>query len=762
MQDPEKEAQFAEAVKLFGVVLTQYRLYSEKHPAAQLAIRNLRGKLAALLDSEPSLTLGFFEGRLLANEHPVDSKVPGLENLRREWERLQIESLKLVRGVDEAELNSFFKLMAIPPKLLEERGGFKKLFEEAGLKHIELGTARFQIVREEEEVVAKEAVNKDAIELDKIVRMAEVLEYCLEGDQDIELDIEHLVYELEKQAEGVVREIMARAENPEALRQLVERVGFFLRERVAPPLIHEGKDFSRTISRFAKEMKRVLEGAEVREDFRAVARELASILERCADAVKIELLAKVFEESRDMAALAKVLAKVLRGKEARERLQGPLTERLLALGAGEEELRELFARLEDKKAAKRAEIEVSPEELEELRRIRDHFEEELARQVGERTARLEREWKRAVDDKERADAILRNLGEGLVVVDSEGKIQFLNPVAEKLLGLKLDEAKGAAISKLIKDEHVLALVKGSLRVENDQIPKEIEVKSLAGETERVVKASTAVIENEDGKTVGMVSVLNDVTKQRQLDEAKSKFLAHVTHELRTPLMAMQESLSLLLEGDVGEINTEQEKLVTIAQRNIERLSRLVNDLLDVAKLEAGKMVLQPTVFELQDMVRHVVESLQNWADNKELTIREIYPDEPVRVEADPDRLAQVVTNLLGNAIKFTPERGEISVEVIPEWLEPGSEEPCVAVAVQDSGIGIPKEDQKRIFEKFEQVSFSSPKGVSSTGLGLTIAKEIVELHGGRIWVESDAGKGSRFSFVVPRRLKKSKDQAATA
>jgi signal transduction histidine kinase len=303
----------------------------------------------------------------------------------------------------------------------------------------------------------------------------------------------------------------------------------------------------------------------------------------------------------------------------------------------------------------------------------------------------------------------------------------------------------------MKDEHLLALAKGPLRDDGENITKEIELSSVSDETRRVLQASTAVIENEEGKTVGVVAVLSDITKQKKLDEMKSKFVAHVSHELRTPLLAMEESLGLLLGGAAGEISPDQEKFLSIGHRNIGRLSRLINDLLDVAKLEAGKMELHPITFEINDMVHHVSETVRTLAEGKGVTIEEIYSRRGVEVEADADRLTQVVTNLLGNAIKFTPEGGKITLEVDTDRLDLGvSQDSCVAISVEDTGPGIPLEEQKRIFNKFEQGSNSSSQSVSSTGLGLTIAKEIIELHGGKIWVESKEGKGSRFSFVIPR------------
>src|SRR3989304_4439328 len=274
----------------------------------------------------------------------------------------------------------------------------------------------------------------------------------------------------------------------------------------------------------------------------------------------------------------------------------------------------------------------------------------------------------------------------------------------------------------MKGEHALALAKGSLGDETDHITKEIEFSSASEETQRIVQASTAVIENQDGKTVGMVSVLTDITKQRQLDEAKSKFVAHVSHELRTPLLAIQESLSLLMGKEVGEVPPEQEKFISIARRNISRLSRLVNDLLDVAKLEAGKIDLRPVPFQVKDLVHHVVETVRGWGDERGISPEGKDPHEDVALEADPDRLIQVVTNLLGNAIKFSPQSGTVAVEVDDNWSDREmSFEACVAISVQDSGIGIPEKDQERIFKKFEQISLVSPEGMSSTGLGLTIA-----------------------------------------
>ncbi len=761
-----EETQYAEIVKLFGSVLNQYRLYSERHPAAQQAIRNFFSRLNLVLGSESTLTLGFVEGRIVMNDHPLDNKQTGVAELLRECDRLQIESLVFEHGVGEEEISSFFKTTAIPPKTLEEKGGFSKAFEEANFQHIRLGTTRYKRVKEEEQVVNKAEIGGGEGEkkeesvisppVRKIERMEEVVEHCLRGtESEIAFDSERLAYELEKKPDGVAKQMMHRAEDLEALKRIVRGMGRFLQERLAQPFIQEGKDFSHPISSLAREFRRVVESADSPDDFKGSVDELVAVLERSAEAVRLELIVKAYQKSGgDLKSLARTATRFLRGREARDRLLGPLRERLSRLGMEKKDFEQVFtAQAERRTPRTSSRVDVSPEELEELRRIRDNFEEELARRVGEKTVVLEREKRRALDDKERVDGIIRNIGQALVVVDVEGKVQVMNPAAEKLLGLTQAEGKGVAIPQLMKDEHMLALAKGPLRDGADWLAKEIELQSPNDETRRVLQASTAIIENEDGRTVGMLSVLNDITKQKRLEELKSRFVVNVTHELRTPMVAIEQSLGLLLGKEVGEVSPQQEKFLSMARRNLTQLFRVVNDVLDIAKLEAKSLKLRPISFQVRDVVHYAVETVRSWAEDKQLTIEEKYPEESLTVEADPDRIIQVVTNLLRNAITFTPEVGRIWIEADYNWSDPEiSLEPCVAISVKDTGAGIPKEDQQRIFEKFEG-SLDVPEGISKTGLGLTLAQEIVELHGGKIWVESKEGEGSRFTFVIPRQLR---------
>ena len=317
---------------------------------------------------------------------------------------------------------------------------------------------------------------------------------------------------------------------------------------------------------------------------------------------------------------------------------------------------------------------------------------------------------------------------------------MMNPAAEKLLGMSGKSKMGRPLTENLREEQLVSLVKTGQERKN----KEIELVSQQDETKKILRASSAVIEDADGKTVGMVSVLSDITKQRELDELKANFVASVTHELRTPLVAMDKSIALILNKDAGELSGPQEEILTIAQRNLKRLSFLINDLLDLSKLEARKMALSRQASSLEKIILDAAEGLTNWAKTKEIEIIKKIPQGLPDVDVDPNRIIQVFNNLMGNAIKFTPHGGNVTIEA-----RMGSDNLYLDVSILDTGIGITKENLPKIFDKFYQIGERSPADVSGTGIGLSIAKEIVELHGGRIWVESEKGKGAKFNFTLP-------------
>lgn len=229
---------------------------------------------------------------------------------------------------------------------------------------------------------------------------------------------------------------------------------------------------------------------------------------------------------------------------------------------------------------------------------------------------------------------------------------------------------------------------------------------------------------------------------RKLDQLKTDFVSTVSHELRTPLSITKEGISLVLDKITGQINPQQEKILTVAKDNIDRLAKIINELLDISKIEAGRIELKKELVNIADLVRQVVVSFEPKVNKKGLELRINLPSRDIDSYVDADKITQVFTNLVSNALKFT-EKGHIEIEV--KELEDEIE--C---SVMDTGIGISQDDLPKVFDKFQQFGRAAGAGEKGTGLGLSIAKGLIEIHRGRIWLESELDKGTKFSFTLSK------------
>ncbi len=361
-------------------------------------------------------------------------------------------------------------------------------------------------------------------------------------------------------------------------------------------------------------------------------------------------------------------------------------------------------------------------------------------QVKEKYDEASKNFKKVEKEKQQTDAVVKSIAEGLVVVNQKGEVLLMNPTAEKLLGVGKKNNIGKNIMDTASDDLMISLSKPA----GDGDDKVIEYKAKDENTKKILRSSSAIIQNENGETVGMVNILTDVTKQKELDEIKNKFLSNVTHELRTPIVAMQKAIAILMNPQAGSLNETQQNFFNIITRNMAHLSRLVEDLLDVAKIEAGKMQIKIAPNRLDKVIVDACETLDTWAKSKNIQMdREIDKSLP-EFPFDPGRITQVLNNLISNAVKFTPTGGKITVK--SGWSKDMSK---VEVRVMDTGVGISKEDQRKLFGRFEQ--FGDQQGIMGTGLGLSITKEIIERHGGEISVESEPKKGATFMFSLPIR-----------
>ncbi|HNX69133.1 MAG TPA: ATP-binding protein [Candidatus Omnitrophota bacterium] len=398
--------------------------------------------------------------------------------------------------------------------------------------------------------------------------------------------------------------------------------------------------------------------------------------------------------------------------------------------------------------------EVEKKTMEKTTELRERFERVIEEKnktldiavnkvkiVTEKFEKLDTSFKELGEEKKQTEEVVHSMAEGVIMVNKKGEIMLMNPAAEKLLGVKKEEKIGQSILSDLKEEQLVSLVQ---QPADGAKSKEIVIQSQNDQVKKVLLASNAVIESEDGKTVGFVSVISDVTKQREIETLKNEFLANVSHDLRTPLTCIQGSLQLLADTSAGNFLTPgQGKNVATALRNIERLSRLINDLLDLSKLESKKFTMRPTLFHAEDLVQTLVNEFAAWSKTKGITIHTEL-EKPLEIEADQDRISQVLTNLIGNALKFTPNGGTVTVVGKRK-----ADAQKIELGIRDTGPGIAEKDFAKLFEKFSRIESQAMQGVSGTGLGLTISREIVELHGGRIWVESEEGKGSYFAFELP-------------
>lgn len=382
------------------------------------------------------------------------------------------------------------------------------------------------------------------------------------------------------------------------------------------------------------------------------------------------------------------------------------------------------------------------------------IQSEITQKIDKATSVLRVEKQTLANEKERTESIIQTMAEGVVMVDNEGSIIMMNPVAEKIYGKNLSDLKGKKIEDLAGDEVMISFARELASPGDRPISKEVLVQSNLN-TQRTVKQSTAMIENVEGRVVGMMSILTDIAKQRELREAQDQFLHNVTHELRSPLTAIKASLATLASDPDAKLAPEHRNMLAIANRNIDRLARMINDILDFAKISEGKIPLSTHPIDAGKLIQEILTSLQSWAQSKQITLEFSPSGTPPKVMADADRVTQVMVNLLSNAIKFTPKDGKITVKTEASPL-------TLKILITDTGPGISKKDQEKIFQKFFQMKQTEKMDTPGTGLGLFITKKIVEMHQGEIGFVSEEGRGTTFWFTLPAAPDSPKDSAKEA
>ncbi len=384
-----------------------------------------------------------------------------------------------------------------------------------------------------------------------------------------------------------------------------------------------------------------------------------------------------------------------------------------------------------------------------LKKLHSAITERCAAQAGRleqlQSERRELEIQARVADAERehAEAILHSISDAVLVTDAFNEVAIANDAAARALRFDLNNARHQPIDRLVNDNTLIKLIKDTRESGNTANRRHVEHRLGGNGRTHVYDVTLSCVGNQHAEVAGVVTILHDITKEKEISEMKSDFVSSVSHELRTPLSSIKAYVEMLVDGEANDEDTRSE-FYNIIQSESNRLSRLIDNILNISRIESGIVKVQRDHISLPAVIKEVIDVMQPQARAKEIEL--ITHDTPLffQVYADKDMIYQALLNLVGNAIKYTPSGGSVTVDTLVD-----DHQRTVTVNVSDTGVGIPEDALPHLFEKFYRVA-DHKKMAKGTGLGLNLVKHIVEtVHGGKVSVTSESGKGSTFGFALP-------------
>ncbi len=374
---------------------------------------------------------------------------------------------------------------------------------------------------------------------------------------------------------------------------------------------------------------------------------------------------------------------------------------------------------------------------------------ELSREFNKMTERLrtyeQMNIQQLIAEKKKSETIVENIADPVIVTDENGMLVLMNQAAAAVFEVRGIDWQGKSVREVIGNQSWAEMLEigGTRHIEQEH--RDPFFAFTRNDLNLYFRPRQARIMDEYGNIQGVVTLLQDITRFKDLDRMKSEFIATVSHELRTPLTSLIMSIDILSQEVVGSVSQRQKDLLVAAKDDSERLRKLVKELLDLSKLESGKYEMKKEIVDFRRLVSEAVRPLRLPFEEKQIHLELDIPEHLSALSADSHQLIWVITNLLSNALRYTDTGGKVK-------LTAKEEKQGLFVTVTDTGHGIPQENLETIFDKFVQVKSSTETTPGSVGLGLAIAREVVEAHGGRIWVESKVGVGSIFFFTLPTLL----------
>ncbi len=394
----------------------------------------------------------------------------------------------------------------------------------------------------------------------------------------------------------------------------------------------------------------------------------------------------------------------------------------------------------------RRKLVVVAKELAVTAKEKEKLNEMLEKKVLNRTKDLEQ-------IRSRNEAILTSIGDCLVVVDKEGKITYINRSFEEMLGWKSVEVVGKSMVQVVpREDHNSNKVLFKERILTQVLSGEKFVADSTNPFYYIRKDKTRFPTSSivapvvlDGKIVGAVEVFRDITKEKEIDKAKTEFVSLASHQLRTPLSTVNWYSEMLLAGDAGEVTPTQKKYLEEIYKGNQRMVELVNTLLDVSRIEMGTFVVELKSTNIVKLAKSVIDEQMPQINEKKIIFLSSFEEDMPVMRADPKLLRMVIQNLLSNAIKYTPDKGRVEISLFMDNKR------NVVFKISDTGYGIPKNQYNKIFTKLFRADNVVGKDTEGTGLGLYIVKSIVDQFKGKTWFESDESKGTTFFVVLPLR-----------
>lgn len=362
---------------------------------------------------------------------------------------------------------------------------------------------------------------------------------------------------------------------------------------------------------------------------------------------------------------------------------------------------------------------------------------ETFNQLGER---IEETQDAMESERNRLDSVLSHMTDGVIATDRRGKVTSINEMAMTLLNVKGEEVIGESILELLGIEEDYTLRKLLEKPDEMLIHRENPYRGTV-----ILRTDFAMIRRESGFISGLVAVMHDVTEQEKTEQERREFVSNVSHELRTPLTSMRSYIEALSEGawKDGEIAPN---FLKVTLDETDRMIRMINDLLDLSRMDSQQSNLQLEYININELVSFVLDRfdmiMNNEEKGKKYRIRRDFTQRELWAEVDPDKIIQVIDNIMNNAIKYSPDGGTITVHLSETHNN-------ILLSITDQGLGIPKKDLQKVFDRFYRVDKARARKQGGTGLGLAITKEVIKAHGGNIWVESQEGRGSTFYITLP-------------